>query len=144
MRWGGNPKRFGSRPTQDRRTRVLPRRGPPVSVKRNPRWCPKEEKARGIIEGNFREALCQEAPKGRPMIPRPQTRSSQGTTPAEANSQKATPKHQQDPRSSPSGEVSASESRVHSNQQMSGEQAVSARSRIEQLSSFLKRIRGGL
>ena len=60
-RWGGSPEQFPPRATpRDWRSRVLPRRGPPVAAIRVPRWTRQEEtcerqprgvKPRGTLRG---------------------------------------------------------------------------------------------
>ena len=101
QRWGGTPNHFPQRqPPWDWRSRVLPRRGPPVAAIRVPRW-PRQElcgrqprgfEPRGTLRGGPKgqpkilianlEADCGEAPKGQPGIHSCCTRTSPKARPS--------------------------------------------------------------
>ena len=69
QRWGGNPKHFPPRPDpRNWRSRVLPRRGPPVAANRVPRWPRQEEMCERQPRGLVPRGTLREAPKGQPMI----------------------------------------------------------------------------
>ena len=71
--WGRASKLLAASPVQcpgDRRYRPTPRRGPPVAAIKVPRWDRPELWKRGGLVGLSPEALCEEAPKGQPMIRR--------------------------------------------------------------------------